>query len=280
MNQVIRFCLALSLLTITTVQVRATTFGEIDTGDQFPNVGAIVIARPGREPILICSGTLIHPRLFLTAGHCTRALNQAFAAGQLAPEHVRIGFGTNALHDTALWQEIDYAVTDPLFGVANDSDVHDQGLVILKQPVLDRPCAVLADLGFLGGLDAAGLLRENGIASRFVPVGYGFTLDFPPPEQIPIDGWRRFVSSQFQCLHNAYLIVNQNHAATGGGGIATNDSGGPMFWIADDGTPVLVAISFFADPQRVAVGWGYRVDLPEGRQFIDFFLALAENGLL
>jgi hypothetical protein len=53
-----------------------------------------------------------------------------------------------------------------------------------------------------------------------------------------------------------------------------------MFWIADDGTPVLVAVSFYADPERVAVCWGYRVDLLEGRLFIDFFLELANNSML
>ncbi len=273
-------CLALSLVAMTAGPADAITFGQIDIDDQFPNVGAIVIARPGREPILICSGSLIHPRLFLTAGHCTRALNQAFALGVLTPDQVRIGFGTNARADAALWEEIDHVVTDPQFGIANDRDIHDQGLVILKEPVLDRPPAVLADLGYLDALDAAGLLREDGVASRFVAVGYGFTLNFPPPEEVAIDGWRRFVFSQFQCLHNAYLILNQNPEATDGGGIATNDSGGPTFWIADDGTPVLVAVNFYADPERVAVGWGYRVDLPDGRLFIDFYLAAAESGLL
>ena len=280
MNQFIMSGLVLSLVAMTAGPADAITFGQIDVDDQFPNVGAIVIARPGREPVLICSGTLIHPRLFLTAGHCTRFLNQAFSAGLLTPDEVRIGFGTNALADTKLWQEIDYVVTDPQFGIANDRDLHDQGLIILKESVLDRPSAVLADLGFLNELNAAGLLRENGTASRFVAVGYGFSLDFPPPEEVAIDGWRRFVLSQFQCLQNAYLILNQNPKATDGGGIATNDSGGPMFWIADDGTPVLVAVNFYADPERVAIGWGYRVDLPDGRSFIDFFLELAVNEML
>jgi hypothetical protein len=280
MKPCITLSLAVLVLAASAPPAAAITYGEIDVDDQFPNVGAIVLARGSGGRFAICSGTLIHPRLFLTAGHCTRLLNNAFASGNLTPGEVRISFGVDALDD-ATWREIDYVVTDPLFldNVTNASDLHDQGLVILKEPVLDRPSAVLADVGFLDALFDAGLLRAHGVASSFVVVGYGTTLEFPPPQEDFGDiGIRRFAASQFQALYTANLFLNQNPRATDGGGIGQNDSGGPMFWIADDGAAVLVAVSFYGI--TAAFGQGYRVDWPDGRQFIDFYLELAELGML
>jgi hypothetical protein len=269
----------LSLLLLACARpAHAITFGEVDTDNLFPNVGAIVVITRAGAPVPICSGTLIHPRVFLTAGHCTRFVNQALADGALTPDRIRIAFGPDA-SDESLWWEAAEFVTDPLFGIANDRELHDLGLVILKQPV-DLPCAMLADVGLLAGLKDAGALREDGVPEAFLVVGYGFTLEFPPPQPVPPDGLRRWVASEYLALENAYLILNQSNAATDGGGIASNDSGGPMFWLAPDGTLVLVAVSFLADPMRVATGWGYRVDLPGSREFVDFYIELVECGLL
>ncbi len=280
MKSLLTLALILLTLGLSAQPAVAITYGQIDVDDEFQSVGAIVLARNSGSKFAICSGTLIHPRLFLTAGHCTRLLNRLFDEGNLTPGEVRISFGVDALDD-ATWREIDYVVTDPLFVEHRTSaeDVHDQGLVILKEPVLDRPSAVLADLGFLDDLQSAGLLRAEGVPASFVVAGYGATLEFPPPQEDFGDiGIRRFAESQFQALYVANLMLNQNPKATDGGGIGQNDSGGPMFWIADDGTPVLVAVSYY----RVApaFGEGYRVDWPDGRLFIDFYLYLAELGLL
>ncbi len=55
--------------------------GEPDRGpNAHPYVGALVSVPPSGEfkgqRILICSGTLISPRVFLTAGHCTDFLTK------------------------------------------------------------------------------------------------------------------------------------------------------------------------------------------------------------
>ena len=48
--------------------------GEPDRGpNAHPYVGAYV-AKLGKELLPVCSGTLISPRVFLTAGHCTDLL--------------------------------------------------------------------------------------------------------------------------------------------------------------------------------------------------------------
>src|SRR5262245_31265972 len=47
----------------------ATTGGTEDTGNTYSNVGMVVFYQPDGR--FRCSGTLVAPRVFLTAAHCT-----------------------------------------------------------------------------------------------------------------------------------------------------------------------------------------------------------------
>jgi hypothetical protein len=49
---------------------RAITFGQLDTTNRFPHVGALIFEFDG-EPAILCSGTLIEPDVFLTAAPVT-----------------------------------------------------------------------------------------------------------------------------------------------------------------------------------------------------------------
>jgi hypothetical protein len=71
------FGIVLSLGVLFEVRTRAITAGQIDADNTYDNVGATLITvRAGhpvfREGTLIgqCTGTLIHPRVELVAGHC------------------------------------------------------------------------------------------------------------------------------------------------------------------------------------------------------------------
>src|SRR5688500_12913912 len=50
----------------------AVTDGELD-GDRHPYVGLMVAQDKKGNPLWRCSGTLISPTVYLTAGHCTEA---------------------------------------------------------------------------------------------------------------------------------------------------------------------------------------------------------------
>ena len=50
----------------------AITDGELD-GDGHPYVGLMVAQLADGTPLWRCSGTLLSPTLFLTAGHCTES---------------------------------------------------------------------------------------------------------------------------------------------------------------------------------------------------------------
>ena len=78
-KRLVRAVIALALLMVIALPANGITWGEPDTSDAYPAVGAImidwrVIGQPEFGLGVYCSGTLIHPLVFLTAGHCADGL--------------------------------------------------------------------------------------------------------------------------------------------------------------------------------------------------------------
>jgi hypothetical protein len=243
--------------------VVAITWGEPDT--EHHNVGAMMQDLPGWGVTPACSGTLIHPRIFLTAGHCTEGLEET-------PDEVWVSFNPNGLDLTELL-DVEEVVTHPDYYWGPMSNPHDVGALILAEPVTDIEPANLPPLGFLDELKAEGLLKSRGAKERakFTMVGYGATLYFPPPE-IVYEDQRQFALSEYRTLLKSWLRVSQNQA-TDDGGTCYGDSGGPAFWTEADGTEILVGVTSWGDSPCVSSGFNYRVDIPETLDFIDDLIA-------
>jgi hypothetical protein len=262
----------LLILAVGVLPATAITWGEAD-GNRHPNVG--LISRPDPDDPAkqrpLCSGTLIHPQVFLTAGHCTDYLEYLMAAGRLTIEGVKVSFDSgNALEKKLL--AVEEVITHPDYYWGPQSDPHDVGVLILKKRVKRLPLATLPELGFLDQLLADGRLRQGSEGAKFTLVGYGTTLEWPPPEIIFPDGKRRLAESEFQTLLKVWLRMSQNQA-TDDGGTCYGDSGGPAFWKEPDGTEILVGITSWGDMQCVATGFNYRVDIPETLNFINEVIA-------
>jgi trypsin len=255
-------------------RAESITFGQPDTENRFSNVGAIVVTEglPG-APYIVGSCTLIHPRVVLTAGHVTASGEELLALGVPLFDISAISFGTNAF-DPASWVKGVALVTHPNFG--SGPEFPDVGLIILEEPV-DLPCATLPYEGLLDDLRKAGLLVNQGDLAHLLAVGYGETLNFPPPEQITGDGPRRFSFPEYHSLTGTEILSNQNPAA-GNSGLGAGDSGGPLFWIAPSGELIVVGIHRATDLQRVALAFDYRVDVPQTLGFIDFVIQMVEAG--
>jgi Trypsin len=257
----------------------AITGGQTDTNNTYSNVGAFVPVPPdGSPPFVAFSGTLIHPRVMLTAGHCSDILVQNPSAIPLC----RVSFGKCAL-DPTTWREIEAVITHPNYtpltpnGNARPT-VNDVGVIILKEPIYDVPLASLPVAGFVDDLNKAKLLRQPGQGGvPFRVAGYGSTLEWPPPVIPPIDGWRRFADSEYLNILPEWLLLH--NAATGSGGTGYGDSGGPAFWIAPDGTRVLVGITSWGDPNLLNIGFYWRVDVPETLDFINWVIHTAVPSL-
>jgi len=252
--------LALSLIIVS--PAIAITWGEPDT--DHTNVGAIIVEIPDYGPAMLCSGTLITPNVFLTAGHCTNALAFYIYYFDLDSEDIHVTFDQNALNPSG-WLTVADFQTHPDYGVSR-SNPYDVGVLILSEPIGMEP-AILPDKGFLDELKKEGELRQGSNGADFTVVGYGGTLDWPPPV-ITYQYQRQYAVSEYQALLKSWLRLSQNQA-TGDGGTCYGDSGGPAFWTEPDGTEILVGITSWGDAQTVATGFYYRVDTPDTLDFLE-----------
>lgn len=248
------------LLAAGALPVAAIVGGELD-GETHPNVGLMVADIDG-EPQWRCSGTLIAPRVFLTAGHCTG--DGATAA--------RVWFDTD-LTDNEEYPyggETSYEGTPiphPLY-IWSGGDHHDVGVVILDEAVTGIEPAALPSPGLLSQLKKDRILEggyEDGV--YFTSVGYGGTLASWPPPDLDYDRIRRWSVSEYVALTPYHLHLFQR-AVFDEEGSCFGDSGGPLFWLDADGNEVIVAVTSTGDAQCVASGLNYRVDIPDILQWI------------
>jgi secreted trypsin-like serine protease len=252
------------ILAVGALPAAAITNGELD-GEGHPNVG-LMIAEIDGEPQWRCSGTLIAPRVFLTAGHCVgdgaTAARVWFDADMTDNEEYPYG-GETSIEGTP--------VPHPLY-VWEGSDHHDVGVVILDEAVDIEP-ATLPDPAQLSQLKKDRVLRggygnQEGVFFR--SVGYGGTLESWPPPVLAYEKIRRVAESEYVALTQVHLHLSQK-AVFDESGSCFGDSGGPVFWddLDDpDGNEIIVAVTSSGDAQCVATGLNYRVDIPEILEWI------------
>jgi hypothetical protein len=196
----------------------------------------------------------------------------------------RVSFAPYAL-DEKSWLDIEQVITHPEYneydGPGGTSNPREVGVIILNRPVKKIEPAVLPEPGLLDFLKDVGALRDGPAGgTRLTVAGYGSTLEFPPPEMVRPDGWRRFVEGEFHALTNAWIITSRNQAAGDGGG-AGGDSGCPVLWTDPaTGQEIVVGIHCWGDMQRVATSFEYRADISDTLDFIQVVIAAVEAGEL
>ena len=277
-----------AVMAVGVVPAAAITWGTLDTTEEYPAVGAIMIdwrtlGVPEFGLGVFCSGTLIHPSVFLTAGHCAEGLvddGLTDAGGfPIGDPDVWVSFDEDPSDfnpppsktrcDTCL--DIVQVVNSPLYSWGPTSDPHDIAAIILAEPVAGIEPMAYATLGELEDLRNPKGRRNGPNRERFTVAGYGGSFVDAPPFDIEYLDHRQYAESAFQGLLDAWLRVSQNQAR-GDEGTCFGDSGGPI--LRDD---TVVGVTSWGDAICAAMGFYYRVDTAESLSFIDDVIASVEG---
>ena len=241
--------------------------GTPDLANTYSNVGAFIVQGPNGQIFPVCSGTLIAPTAFLTAGHCTayfESLGAGFTAYVSFRNVIAWGAETDAATLASLIPVTD-VITNPTFS-RSQSNSGDIGLLILASAPAGLTPATLPTLGLLDELNEQNGLRNAtftvvgyGLQDRVVGGGQPFFTDANPVT-------RGFAFASFNALNSGYLRLSQN-PSVGAGGSCYGDSGGPNF-LSVDGQQILVAITITGDAVCRATNVVYRLDIPTAQEFL------------
>lgn len=255
--------IALGVL-VAPMAAHAVKNGELD-GDDHPHVG-IMVAKVDGVPRWRCSGTLISPTVFLTAGHCTDGATS-----------VEVWFDPDMQTNAAAkgypftGEASGTAYTHPQYNPRAFSR-YDLGIVVLNQTVSK---SVYGALPALDQLDA--LKVQRGLQDvTFTAVGYGLQQSFPDAASFQEHNTRtRMVAHPHLLQINVpgftgdYSMLLSNNANTGG--TCFGDSGGPNFV---GNTNVIGGVtSFGINGNCAGTGGVYRVDRADDLEWVATFLA-------
>jgi secreted trypsin-like serine protease len=241
----------------------AITYGTKD-GNAHPYVGMVVFYDADGVRMYRCSGTVISPTVFLTAGHCAEGFPDRPAAS------ARIYFDAEVNTDASSFVT-GTPVPNPGFaesfgGGAIQPISHDVAVVILDVPMAG-PYGQLAPLGKLDQLTGP---KYNNLT--FDVVGYGVQ-DWTPAiraETIRYSATPKRVSYNSALTGYNYIHHSSSAGAVNTGGTCNGDSGGPIFL---GGTSIIVGVtSWGIDPNCAGPSIGYRTDIAESLDFLDPFL--------
>ena len=242
------------------------TNGTVDN-NRHPNVGTVVaeFRTPGVKD-QACSGTLISPVVFLTAGHCIVLLQQVFGVSQVWVTFDPVFSPSATLYPGSMH-------LNPAYPGTGNSDPEDMGVIVLDNPVVGITPATLPSPGLLDRMFADHTLNNT----LFTIVGYGATdtvFGGGPPDAMQGRGTRRYATEGFTALRPYLLDLNMN-TVFGYGGSNSGDSGGPIFLGAGNSeTNVEVAIVYSGDRWGTAQDLPYRLDTPQARAFLGQYVTL------
>ena len=237
------------------------TDGTLD-GNAHPAVVLIIMDIAGK-PAFRCSGTIIAPKLVLTAGHCAgepgefsglRIFNEADV--QHDPTYPNPG-GPNTIEATA-WH------SHPLF-TESAFFLHDVGVVLLSKAVKLSS----SQYGKLPTQDQLDALKPSS-ATTFTAVGYG--LQEINPAHIEAVRIRMFAEPHLIQINGGivgdFSLLLSNNASTGG--TCFGDSGGPNYL----GTSNVIAgvTSFGLNGTCGGTGGVFRMDRENVLDFVGQYL--------
>src|SRR4051794_3079581 len=197
---------AVALLTLA-APAGAITYGTPD-GAAHPNVGALLAPQAYSDGTwTTCTGTLIAPKVFLTAAHCDQGVSR-----------VAVTFDSRyvAKGGTTYWGTYR---ADPDYN-QSQSDPRDIAVVVLDKAPRITPAR----------LPKAGSLNKLPGTQQFTSVGYGAqsVSSTGGPKQFHYEDVRYVSTGTLNTTTASWLKISMN-PSHGDGGTCYGDSGGPNF---------------------------------------------------
>jgi hypothetical protein len=235
------------------------TNGELD-GNGHPYVGLMVAQDATGKPLWRCSGTLLSPTIFLTAGHCTEA--PAAHVEIWFDADVESGIPANGYPFNGDAGGTPY--THPQYN-PNAFYLYDLGVVVLEEPM------VMSQYGALPQQDVLDrLARRRGLQDvTFTAVGYGLQQINPvfvEAQRVRMVAHPHLIQINGGIVGDFSLLLSNNHST---GGTCFGDSGGPNFI----GTSNVVGgvTSFGLNGNCGGTGGVYRVDRKDDLDWLATF---------
>ena len=271
-----RKLLALSAALIAALAVGLAPAGAITKNYvedfEHPFVGLVVFYDDEGEFLWRCSGSLLTPTVFLTAGHCTdqdaeespvtaRVYFQQDAGAAYDPETELDPITGYPEFCAAGTLGVTCATSDELYDYGFDDfagfpNISDVGLVILDQPI------ALTEYGQLAGagtLDALHEQRRN--ETVFTVSGYGLSYSSP----VAVESFRSRLMAESRLVNvkgglNQGFNLQTSGNGGGRGGTCSGDSGGPVFLGGFSSNLIVAVTSFGLNSYCRGADFAYRTD--------------------
>ena len=277
-------------LALATVLVALAAFAppaNAVTGDfvedyEHPFVGLVVFYDAEGEFLWRCTGSLLTPTVFLTAGHCADTVGGAVTARVYFQQDAGVNYDPVTQVDPVTGYPeycaegtlgVTCATSDQLYnfdysGSLQLPNTHDVGLVILDQPIMLSEYGVLAAAG---SLDQFATQRGRQDIT-FTVSGYGLTYRENVNNGKPNESYRERLMALSHLVNlNSALNAGFNLQTVGNGkgegGTCSGDSGGPVFYGGYESNIIVAVTSFglnalcrgtdfaFRTDQQVVIDW-------------------------